>query len=76
MKLPLMLHCDADQSLFVLSKQGEHWRQRFTDLRTALDHARTVVSEETALLIHNELGRVIIETVVSPDGSRQGGKHV
>jgi len=73
MKARLLLHCDADHSRFVLSKHGENWRRQFTDLREALDYAGTVVTEDTPILIYNELGRVIIESVVSPADKRDGG---
>jgi hypothetical protein len=66
MKPRLLLHCDAEHSRFALSKQGESWRRNFTDLREALDYASTVVTEETPLLVFNEMGRVIVESVVAP----------
>jgi hypothetical protein len=62
----LLLHCDAAHTSFILSKHRENWRRTFTDLRVALDFASTVVTEDAALLIYNDSGRVIIETVVSP----------
>ncbi len=55
--------------------QGEVWREQFNDLRTALDYAATIVTDDTPLLIHNEMGRVIVETVVSPDASRKKQLH-
>jgi len=66
MKPRLLLHCDALLSSFTLMKQGENWRRSFADLKEALDFATTVVTEETPLVVYNELGRVIIESFVSP----------
>ena len=69
----LLLHCDATHSSFVLSKHRENWRRTFTDLRVALNYASTVVTEDAALLIYNDSGRVIIETVVSPVDAVEDG---
>ncbi|HEY3897350.1 MAG TPA: hypothetical protein VGM54_01985 [Chthoniobacter sp.] len=69
----LLLHCDATHSSFILSKHRENWRRTFTDLRTALNFASTVVTEDAALLIYNDSGRVIIETVVSPATAVEDG---
>ncbi|MEP6668700.1 MAG: hypothetical protein ABJF10_06080 [Chthoniobacter sp.] len=66
MKSRLLLHCDAVLSQFTLMKQGETWRRQFTDLKEALGYAGTVVTEETPLVVYNELGRIIIESFVSP----------
>ena len=66
MKSRLLLHCDAVLSTFTLMKQGEKWRRSFADLKEALDFAATVVTEETSLLVYNELGRIMIESFVSP----------
>jgi hypothetical protein len=75
MKPRLLLHCATNHSRFALSMQGEVWREQFNDLRTALDYAATIVTDDTPLLIHNEMGRVIVETVVSPDASRKKQLH-
>lgn len=76
MKSRLLLHCDTDRSLFILSKQGENWRHQFRDLRSALDYASSLVSEDTEVLVHNESGRVMMESVVSPTAPSEGEKHV
>ncbi|MEI9896179.1 MAG: hypothetical protein WDN28_20520 [Chthoniobacter sp.] len=66
MKSRLFLHCDALHSTFTLSKEGENWQREFINLKEALDFAATVVTEETPLVVYNELGRVIIESFVNP----------
>jgi hypothetical protein len=66
MKSRLLLHSDAVLSSFILMKQGENWKRRFTDLKEALGYAATVVEEETHLVVYNEVGRIIIESFVSP----------
>jgi hypothetical protein len=72
MKSRLLLHCDASHSVFTLTKPGEGWRQQFTDLREALDVASRKVTEETPLIVYNELGRVIVESTVSPRPQKDG----
>jgi len=66
MKPRLLLYCDAVHSTFALAREGEESRQYFTELREALDHATTMVSEETPIAIYNEAVRVIVENIITP----------
>ena len=72
MKPRLLLHCDAGHSVFTLAKQGENWRRQFPDLRAALEYATSIVTDETPLIVFNELGRVIVESVISPKAPSGG----
>ena len=66
MKSRLLLQCDAVLTTFSLTHEGQSWRRQFSDLKQALDYAATVVREDTPLIVYNELGRVIIESFVTP----------
>jgi hypothetical protein len=66
MKTRLFLHSDNDQSIFTLTMEGAAWRRTFNQLAAALDYAAETVTEETPLLVFNEIGRVMIQSVVSP----------
>jgi hypothetical protein len=70
MKPRLLLYCDAVQSTFALAREGEDAREYFTELRAALDHAASMVGEETPIMIYNEAGRVIVESIVTPRRQR------
>jgi len=66
MKPRLEVHCDAIGSTFALAREEGDWRQYFTELRDALDYATEIVTEETPIIIYNELGCVIVESVIGP----------
>ncbi len=66
MKPRFEVHCDAIGSTFALARGEEGWRQYFTDLRDALDYATEIATEETPIIIYNELGGVIVESVIAP----------
>ena len=66
MKPRLLLNCNASLSSFSLTLEGQSWRRQFSDLKHALEFASTVVTEETALVVYNEHGLVIIESYVAP----------
>jgi len=66
MKPRLLLHCNALRGTFCLAREGEAWRRLFTDLTAALDHAATIVPDETPITIYDATGQVILESVVAP----------
>jgi hypothetical protein len=69
------VHCDAIGSTFALGRQQEEWRQYFTDLRDALDYATEIATEETPVTIYNELGCVIVESVIAPKRAPQPSRQ-
>lgn len=71
MRPHLEVHCDATGSTFALGRREEEWRQYFTELRDAFDYAAEIVTEETPITIYNELGCVIVESVIAPKPSKQ-----
>jgi len=66
MKGRLLLSCDSANSAFVLTKAGEDWRQRFSDLTTALLHASRLVNQQTPMTVYDQTNQVIVETSVFP----------
>ena len=62
----LFLRCNVGTSAYMLSKEGMRWSKVFGNLNGALEYASQMVSEETDLLVFNESGIVIFETIVSP----------
>jgi hypothetical protein len=66
MKPRFEVHCDAIGSTFALARGEEGWRQYFTDLRDVLDYATEIATEETPITIYNELGCVIVESIIAP----------
>ena len=69
-KLRFYLNCESERSLFILSRDGERWRQYFTDLADALDDAASRVTEETPITILNAAGQVVLESVIVPKSAR------
>jgi len=66
MPAKLRLHCDVLRSNFTLSRQGGNWNKSFASFDDAYEEAETRVTETTPLILYNEQGRVILETVVYP----------
>ena len=75
MKTRLLLSCDAAHESFTLAREGEKQRQEFHNLQEALDYAAAIVAEETTIAIYNEVGRLIVESRVSPRPRRSRSSH-
>jgi hypothetical protein len=65
-----LLYCDATRDVFTLEKAGTDIRHQFSDLRTALDYASGLVTEETPIRLCNEYGRIMVESVILPNGTK------
>jgi len=66
MATKLRLHCDVLNGRFTLSRQGEDWRKSFDSFDDAYEFAESRATEPTPLVLYNERGRVILETLVYP----------
>lgn len=67
-KLPpaFALQCDALNSQFTLTQEGQEWRQSFESFEDAYENAEARATGETALILYNDRGYVILRTVISP----------
>jgi hypothetical protein len=66
MPAKLRLHCDILNCKFTLSQQGEEWIRPFASFDEAYEEAEKRVADTPPLILYNEQGRVIMETVVYP----------
>ena len=61
-----LLYCDAERSVFALTREGETWREQFDSLVSALAFAEAWATEETPLVVYNEVGKVIVLSKITP----------
>ena len=67
----LLLYCETAHSTYTLAEEGTAHREVFADLRDALAYASRFVYEETVILVYNEMGKLIIESIITPHCQRQ-----
>jgi hypothetical protein len=67
---PLLLYRDATNESFTLAQEGNELRHTFTDLRDALSHAAAMVTEETPIRVYNEMGKLVVESAITPHTQR------
>jgi len=60
------LQCDALNSQFTLTQEGQEWRQSFESFEDAYENAEARASGKTSLILYNERGKMILKTVISP----------
>jgi hypothetical protein len=68
--MPLMssflLHCDALNSQFTLSREGQDWYRSFESFEDAYEHAESRATGKTPLILYNERGQLILRASISP----------
>jgi hypothetical protein len=67
----LLLYCETTHGTYTLAEEGAPHREVFTDLSDALAYASRFVYEETEILVFNEVGKLIIETTITPHSQRR-----
>lgn len=61
-----LLHCDALNSQFTLTQEGEGWYRAFESFEDAYEHAESRATGKTPLILCDERGQLILRTTVSP----------
>jgi hypothetical protein len=59
----LLLFCEANLN-YALSQEGLGWKCEFPTMHQALEHARSIIKEDTPLSVYSSRGKVILETVL------------
>ena len=77
-KLPpaFALQCDALNSQFTLTQEGEEWRQSFESFEDAYENAEARVTGKTPLILYNERGQMILKTVIAPLATELASAHL
>ncbi|MEI9898458.1 MAG: hypothetical protein WDN28_32515 [Chthoniobacter sp.] len=61
----MLVYCDVANSTYILTAEGEDWRETFTTIERAYEEAETRTKETVPLILYTDNGRKIMELTVS-----------